>query len=76
MRYQLRDLFSDVIEAAKETGIWQTLTLDEKETLVEYFLGHFDTLMQEARWHKLSCLTTSFVTAGNTRRQAGGGQQG
>ncbi len=76
MRYQLQDLFSDVIEAAKETGIWQTLTLDEKETLVEYFLCHFDTLMQEARWQKLSCCTTLFVTAGNTRRQAGGGRKG
>jgi hypothetical protein len=49
MRYLLRDLFSDVIEAAKEAGIWQTLTLNEKEEVVDYFLRHFNSLIEEAR---------------------------
>ncbi len=59
MRYLLQDLVNDVIEVASDAGIWQTLTLDEKKTLVEYFLCRFDRLMDEVRWHKLSCFTTS-----------------
>lgn len=36
MRCLLRDLFSDVIEAVKEAGIWQTLTFDEREEVVNF----------------------------------------
>lgn len=62
MRYQLRDLFSDVIEAAKEAGIWQTLTLDEQEEVVNYFLRNFDSLIKEARRLKFSHLMTSYAS--------------
>lgn len=70
MRYQLRDLFSDVIEAAKEAGIWHTLSVIEKEEIVKYFLLHFDSLMTEARWLKLSHLMTSYASDGRTQRRA------
>ena len=66
MRYQLRDLFRDVIETAKEAGIWQALTPCEKESLVEYFLCHFDALMKEAQWYKLACRMSLFVTGAGT----------
>ena len=62
MRDLLRDLFSDVIEAAKEAGIWQTLTLNEKEEVVNYFLRNFDSLIKEARWLRFSHLMTSYVS--------------
>lgn len=64
MRYLLRDLFSDVIEAAKEAGIWQTLTLNEKEEVVNYFLRHFDSLIREARWLRFPHLMTSHASSG------------
>ncbi len=76
MKYQMRDLFSDVIEMAKECGVWQTLTIDEKKTLVEYFLCHFDSLMKELQWHKLSCITTTYVAVGCAPGgRTGGGQR-
>jgi hypothetical protein len=37
MRYQLRDLFRDLIEAAPETGIRQTVTPREKNRLWNIF---------------------------------------
>lgn len=70
MKYQLRDLFSDVIEAAKEAGIWQTLSLIEKEEVVKYFLLHFDSLMTEARWMKFSHVMTSYASDGRTPKRA------
>ncbi len=71
MKYQLSDLFSDVIDTAKEAGIWQTLTPEERKTLVEYFLCHFETVMREVHWRKLSRFMTCTVAAGD----AGGGQR-
>lgn len=75
MRYHLRDLFRDVIETAKDAGIWQELTLEEKNTLVEYFLCHFEMFMQEVQWHKVSSLMTSYVTAGSIRGGTEGGRE-
>jgi hypothetical protein len=72
MRYLLRDLFSDVIEAAKEAGTWQTLTLNEKEEVVNYFLRHFDSLIKEARWLRFSRLMTSYAPGGPRQRTRGG----
>lgn len=74
MRYQLQDLFRDVIEAATETGIWQTLTSGEKESLMEYFLCHFDAIMKEAKWYRLACCMSLSVTNAGTLRQVRGGQ--
>ena len=62
MKYSLRDMFRDVIEMAKDAGIWQALTVDEKRSIVEYFLQHFDVLMHEARWRRFSSLTTTLVS--------------
>lgn len=62
MKYSLRDMFRDVIEMARDAGIWQALTVDEKRSLVEYFLQHFDLLMQEAKWRRFSSLTTTLVS--------------
>jgi hypothetical protein len=45
MKYLLRDILRDAIEMAKETGIWQLLTLREKQEVVRYFLLHSDSLM-------------------------------
>jgi len=70
MRYLLRDLFSDVIEAAKEAGIWQTLTLNEKEEVVNYFLRHFDSLIREARWLRFSHVMMSHASDGRLPQQA------
>jgi hypothetical protein len=71
MKYGLRNLFSDVIEAAKEAGIWQTLSLLEREEVVNYFLLHFDALMTEARWQKFSQLMTSYASSnGRTEHRA------
>ena len=72
MRYLLRDLFSDVIEAAKEAGIWQTLTLNEKEEVVNYFLRHFDSLIKEACWLRFSHLMASYASGGRPLRARGG----
>lgn len=33
----LRGIIRDAIEAAKECGLWQTLSLKEKESVVKYF---------------------------------------
>ena len=71
MRYLLRDLFSDVIETATEAGIWQTLTLNEKEEVMNYFLRHFDSLIKEAHWLRFSRLMTSY--ARQQRASARGG---
>ena len=70
MRYLLRDLFSDVIDAAKEAGIWQTLTLAEKEEVVNYFLRHFDSLITEARWLRFPHLMTSYAYGGRLPQRA------
>ena len=71
MRYLLRDLFSDVIEAAKEAGIWQTLTLNEKEEVVSYFLRNFDSLIKEAHWLRFSNLMTSRASGAPQRARGG-----
>jgi methionine synthase II (cobalamin-independent) len=70
MKYHLRDLFSDVIEAAKEIGIWQTSSLIEREEIVKYFLLHFDSLMTEARWMKFSHMMTLQAVDGRTSKRA------
>lgn len=48
MSYFLRDLFRDIIDTAKETGIWQMLTMQEREELVEHFLHEYRSMMDEA----------------------------
>jgi hypothetical protein len=68
MSYLLRDFFSDVVEAAKEAGIWQTLTLNEQEEVVNYFLRNFDSLIKEARWQRFSSLMTSYATVRRSQR--------
>ena len=71
MKYGLCNLFSDVIETAKEAGIWQTLSLIEREEVVQYFLLHFDALMKEASWLKFSQMMTSYVSSDpRTERRA------
>ena len=71
MKYLLQDIFRDVIDTAKETGIWQTLSLHEKEEIVNYFLCHFDALLKEANWLRFSQMMTSYASAG----QMPGGQE-
>ena len=73
MRYQLRNIFSDVIEAAKETGLWQTMDLTERAEVVNYFLGHFDTLIKEAARMSFSQLMTLYVTEERMPQRARGG---
>ena len=73
MMYLLRDIFRDVIDMAKEAGIWQTLTLHEKEEIVSYFLSHFDALMKEAGWQRFSRMMTSYTSAG---QMPGGHEEG
>jgi hypothetical protein len=75
MRYQLRNVFSDVIEAAKEAGIWQTMNLTERAEIVNYFLGHFDALIKEAGRLSLCHLMTSYVCDGRTPQRAQGGRK-
>lgn len=48
MKYQLKDLMRDAVEAAKECGIWQLLSMKEKEDVVRYFLCNYDSLMEQA----------------------------
>lgn len=48
MKYLLCDLLRDVIDAAKETGIWQLLTLREQGELVDHFLHEYRSMMEEA----------------------------
>lgn len=62
MRYQLQDPFRDVIEAAKEAGIRQTLTLNEQGKVVNYFLRDFDSLIKEARRLRFSPLMTLYAS--------------
>ncbi|MBI4688648.1 MAG: hypothetical protein HY754_00010 [Nitrospirae bacterium] len=38
----LQDLLRDAIDAAKKSGVWQILTLDEKKSVVEYFYFLFE----------------------------------
>ncbi len=47
--YLLQDILRDTIDAAKETGIWQLLSLEEKEELVSYFLRHFSAILEESK---------------------------
>lgn len=47
MRYLLRDILRDAIDAAKESGIWQLLTAEEKEDVVTYFLREYGSVMEE-----------------------------
>ncbi len=75
MKYRLQDLFWDVIDTAKESGIWQTLSPDEKRTLLEYFLGHFDSFVKELQWHQLAGATTYYVTAAGTSSGPGRGER-
>ena len=49
MKYLLNDMFRDVIDAAKETGIWLQLSLSEKEQLVDHFLQDYLSVIEEAR---------------------------
>lgn len=49
MSYLLRDILRDTIVAAKETGIWQLLSLKEKEEVVKYFLLHYNSILEETR---------------------------
>lgn len=49
MKYLLGDMFRDVIDAAKEAGIWPQLSLSEKEQLVNHFLQDYLSVIEEAR---------------------------
>ncbi len=76
MQYSLRDIFRDVIDAAKEAGIWQTLSPGEKETVVHYFLNHFDAVLKEAGWQRLFRLMSSYAPSGRSTQRVQGGKQG
>ena len=48
MKYLLGDMFRDIIDSAKETGIWPRLSLREKEQLVDHFLQEYLSVIEEA----------------------------
>ena len=47
MNYPLKDVLRDAVDMAKRAGIWQLLTMKEKEETVRYFSRYFSVLMNE-----------------------------
>ncbi len=39
MGQMLKYILRDAVDMAKETGVWQLLTLDEKKDFVKYFVS-------------------------------------
>lgn len=51
MNYLLKDVLRDAVDMAKQAGIWQLLTMKEKEETVRYISRNFGVLMNEGTTH-------------------------